>query len=308
MHRHIFRLMAVFSYLVFIICSGCSDGNTGDGSTLSIYYVTSSENVNAYDRKEALTPYPTSLSPESTTPEALISQLFTPPNDTLLSPFPSGTSLLSCTVQDGVAYVDLSTAYQTLSDYELTVANYAICLTLTQLPQIEALVITVDGQPLPNWEQQSLTSSDAVLSSTEKEYTSIEVALYFYDEKTAGLEAEYRTIFLEEETRLAKQIVSALISGPETDTLMALLPHDTELLDLTLEDGCCQITLSSAFWENVPDSQALQQLTIASVVNSLTNLEFVKSVQFLCPDPGMEPVYGNIELDRPVKPSAEPDT
>ena len=64
------------------------------------------------------------------------------------SPVPSGTSLHSVEVKGGTAWVDFSGSYSQLSGMALTIADYCVALSLTQLEGVYAVRITVNGQEL----------------------------------------------------------------------------------------------------------------------------------------------------------------
>ncbi len=64
-------------------------------------------------------------------------------------PYPGGTELLGCEVVGGTASVDFSAPYGELSGMALTIADYCVTLSLTQIPGIYAVRITVDGEELP---------------------------------------------------------------------------------------------------------------------------------------------------------------
>ena len=87
-----------------------------------------------------------------------------PESDRLVSPFPPGAALRRWSLDDGVADVDLSEAYEGLSGAELTLADGCIVLTLCQLEEIEAVYLTVEGHPRP-FRDQVLTPEDFLLNN-----------------------------------------------------------------------------------------------------------------------------------------------
>ena len=56
---------------------------------------------------------------------------------------------------------DLTSGYGTLSGIDLTLADYSVVLTLTQLEGVETVMITVDGEMLAYRDHQRLTAEDA---------------------------------------------------------------------------------------------------------------------------------------------------
>ena len=81
--------------------------------------------------------------------KALVNQLLKGPRDeSLKNAVPPGTTLMGLELIGTCAVVDLSAAYGTLSGVGLTLADQALALTLTQLPEILTVKITVHGRDL----------------------------------------------------------------------------------------------------------------------------------------------------------------
>ena len=75
--------------------------------------------------------------------EYLVTELLAGPEDAALtSAIPEETTLLSLELDGTRAKVDLSSRYRLLSGVALALADYAITLTLTQLPEISAVSVT----------------------------------------------------------------------------------------------------------------------------------------------------------------------
>ena len=58
-------------------------------------------------------------------------------------------SLRSWTLNNGLLTVDFSSTYGTLSGIDLTLADYSVVLTLTQLEEVETVMITVGERCSP---------------------------------------------------------------------------------------------------------------------------------------------------------------
>ena len=82
------------------------------------------------------------------------------------SPFPRGVTLRQCAEDEerpGVLLVDLSEQYSALADISLTLADYSIVLTLSQLEGVEGVEITAGGHYVSYRSHQLLTAQEAVL-------------------------------------------------------------------------------------------------------------------------------------------------
>ena len=208
---------------------------------------------------------------------ALVAELLKGPADpTLKSPFPRGTALLSAEQKGTELRVDLSAAYSTLSGVGLSLADYAITLTLTQLPNVNAVSITADGRELPYRETQVLLSADTLLSSRESGLRPITVSLYFLDSKTGELRAEQQTLALYEGQTRVNALLEALAQGPESDALAALLPEEFTVLSARVEEGTCYLNLPSDADLGISPRQ-----TVESLVLSLCSLDTVERVQIV---------------------------
>lgn len=102
------------------------------------------------------------------TPEQLLEALLDGPTlEELSSPFPKGLSLRQCAWDEertGVLVVSLSEQYGALTGISLTLADYCIVLTLSQLEGVEGVEIRAGGYASDYRSHQVLTREEALLS------------------------------------------------------------------------------------------------------------------------------------------------
>lgn len=100
-------------------------------------------------------------------PEALLAALLAGPTQPeLTSPFPRGVTLQSCAWDEerpGVLLVDLSEQYGALADVSLSLADYSIVLTLSQVEGVETVEITAGGRRVSYRSHQQLGAGEAFL-------------------------------------------------------------------------------------------------------------------------------------------------
>lgn len=229
--------------------------------------------------------------------EALMERLLAGPSDTTLkNPIPAGTELLSLELKGAQALVDLTSAYRSLSGVELTLADYAITLTLTQLPQIAVVSITVRGQELAYRDIQTFTPRDVLLSSNEDVIGTVLATLYFLDEENA-LAAEERTLDLYEGDTQTSAVVRALETGPEDRSLHPVQPEGFQVKSTWLEEDVCYVNLSSTQLETLPEDADLG-LTLEALARSLCSLDTVDEVRFLV-DGDFAEEYGGVSIADP---------
>ena len=231
------------------------------------------------------------------TAEGLMTALLQGPADeSLQSPIPAGTRLLSLELQGTRAVVDLTMTYAALSGVALTLADYAVALTLTQLPEIVSVQITVRGQELAYREKQVLTARDVRLSPVGDVVSAVRATLYFPD-AAATLQPEERTLELYEGDTQAGAVVRALEAGPEGGALGAVMPEGFRVLSAWLEEDVCYVNLSAAQLEGLPRGTVLYN-AIDALRRSLASLEAVAEVRFLV-DGEFAETYGGTAIGRP---------
>lgn len=220
----------------------------------------------------------------------------------LVSPFPEGTRLLGWRLeQDGLLRVNLSGEYGRLEGIGLTLADYCITLTLSQLEGVERVSVAVNGNRLSDRYRQELSGEQVIFSGVEEEPVEVSATLYFPRSGGRGLGVERRVLQLTEDDVLAEIVTQVLIDGPESEDLSAVLPEGTQLRDLRLEDGVCLVDFSQELLTGMPEDEERQILLVYAIVNTLGNLNPVESVRLLVEG---EPLtgYGVVALPGPLEP------
>ena len=211
--------------------------------------------------------------------EALMNELLKGPTDeTLKSPLPAGTSLLSLSLSGSLARVDLSAPYGTLSGVALTLADSAIAMTLSQVPEISSVQITVRGRELAYRERQILNIREVLLSPEEDVVSTVDALLYFLTPQGV-LHPEERTLELYEGDTQVSAVAKALEGRPEGRDLLSPLPEGFQVKSVWLEEDICYVNLSSALLEGLGESAL--QTALRALEDSLSSLEAVEEVRFL---------------------------
>jgi len=213
-----------------------------------------------------------------------------PTDETLISPFPVGTTLRGVSVEGTRAVIDLSYQYSTLSGVELTLADQALVLTLTQLPNILSVKITVQGDELDYRDRQVFTARDVVLMPEGDVVGTIDAELYFLD-RQGVLTPEHRVLELYEGDTQVGAVVRAIEGGPKNDALSAVLPNGFQTKSVWLEEETCYVNLSTGILENLSSDIKLE-ITLSALVQSILSLEAVSEVCFLV-DGEFSDYYGN---------------
>ena len=223
----------------------------------------------------------------------------------LASPFPSGvTQLNPPTLENGVCTVNLSEQYGGLSEVDLTMADYCITLTLSQIEGVDSVTILVEGEIIPYGDHQLLRASDVVLSSAEDEPVYLSADLYFLGDG-GGLAVKTRELLVPSGSAPAMVALQALLSGPESEGLYLPFPQGAELIDLWINtDGTCYVNFSAPFLERAPTPTSQARLLLYAIVNTLCQFSGISSVRLLVE--GESPTeYGGVPTASPLE--ANPD-
>ena len=160
MSRTVRTLAALLAALLLLAaCGGREDREEQD---FVLYYLLEGEPVHgsALDWE----PYPGEADPG---PEELLTALLAgPAQEGLVSPFPRGVSLLSWDWDEeepGVLRITLSEQYGALTDISLTLADYCIVLTLSQLEEVEGVEIRSGGHSAGYRSHQTLRADEVLL-------------------------------------------------------------------------------------------------------------------------------------------------
>ena len=192
------------------------------------------------------------------------------------SPIPAGTTLRSVTIIGGTACVDFSGSYGQLSGMALTIADYCVALSLTQLEGIYAVRITVNEQDLAYRDNDLFLAGDVLLTSMDDVVRTLTARLYFPN-SDGDLEAEEQLLTQYEGQSAADVVLSALGDGPSGDDLQPLAEKGLSGMTVRMDNGVCQLNVASASMEELEDDTARQLLLC--VTQSLQSLEGISSVQ-----------------------------
>lgn len=133
----------------------------------------------------------------------------------------------------------------------------------------------------------------------------VPVHLYFANDDNTKLVLEIRYIPLSEAKKsvnnLATVIINELISGSK-EGRKPTIPEGTKLLSpVKIEGGIATVNFSKEFRDNHPGGKTAEQITIFSVVNSLTELKEIQKVKFLIEGKEEKEFKGSFRFNTPFE-------
>jgi len=185
----------------------------------------------------------------------------------------------------------------------------SLCWTMTELPMINDLHIYIngremlkaDGSPVGSLNRENMIIYDEISPFRNDVYRAL---LYFADGYYRGLMPEERVIpvkTLNPNQDMAKHVVEQIIAGPSRNEHFPTVSPDTSIREVNTEGDICYVNLSADVFTKVMAPNGDMLLTIYSLVNSLTEIEGIKKVQFLIDSSRAEIVRGGYDLNLPIE-------
>ncbi|MCX7710056.1 MAG: GerMN domain-containing protein [Clostridia bacterium] len=147
-------------------------------------------------------------------------------------------------------------------------------------------------------------ASSIVMNEDEAQKLTDKVPIHLYfagDDNKLRLEVRYIQVAEAKKSvgNLASTIVKELINGPGTESkLKATIPAGTKLrAPVTVNAGVATVDLTKEFVDKHPGGKEAEQLTIYSIVNSLTEIKDIQKVKFLVNGKVSKEYKGNFQFD-----------
>ena len=302
------RGLALLLALALMALSGCAIVNqavSDSANTFQLYYLTDfAQDPEGSLGGDAIAGVPTvidgggDMEPLALA-RAMVEQLLEDPQGTeYRSAAPQGTTLLGLDLDGSHLTVDLSGAYSSLSGIFLTLADYCLTLSLTQVPGVKVVSVTVRGQELAYRDHQNFRAQDVLLTTADDVVGTVEATLWFLA-ADGTLVSEQRTLELYEGDSQAQVLVEALLEGPQDKDLVSALPEDFGILSIWTEEDICYVNLPSAVCDTAFGDTS--RLTIRALVDSLCSLDTVDGVQIRVDGESRER-YGEVDISGILQP------
>lgn len=225
-----------------------------------------------------------------------------PEHSNLETLIPIGTRLLGLDIKDNIVTVNFSEQLLNLANnISKEYIIVPIVNTLTDISGIERVHILVNGKELTDSHGKPyglLTKYN--LEDANKNLNKLTITLYFGGEQALYLEPEKREIE-KDGNPIEKVIVEELIKGPKRPGLYRTIPEGTKLISIEVKKGVAYVNFSKELKEKHWGGTAGETFTIYSIVNSLTELPYIKKVQFYIEGNKNDTIAGHILLDEPFE-------
>ena len=272
------RIIAlILSVSLLLTLSGC--GNTAHQMPVNFYYQTIDPVYNSPDG--IIAPEARDFYHLRNDMDAFLEvYLAGPLTKELQSPFPRDTHVLNWEQQDGILKLNMSESFAALSGVELTVACGCIVRTMCENLPIESVEISVEGATLNGKDSIVLSADSLTLFDDSLDRMKTTLNVYYSDSDRRYLISQSVSLNAVDESEIIHQLIEKLKTPPANSGLLSPLPRGTRLLDVSIDDGLCILDLSAEFETDGWSQTEAQRLTLLSLVNTLTQIEGINSVEF----------------------------
>ena len=199
-----------------------------------------------------------------------------------------GIKINSLSFADRTISIDFSEEYKE----ESILTTYAVVKTLSQFPDVDKVLVTAGGM--------NIIPGDGILRGEEINLESDDdcstgMNLYYANKEKNKLVREYRKINIDDTQPVERYIVNELIKGPKNENNQGLLSAETGVISVETTDGTCYVNFKKDFISKNTASREIEELVVYSLVNSLTEREHIKNVQFLIEGKKTEQ-FGNMDI------------
>lgn len=265
---------------VLMIClAGCGK-QQNQGTSVEISYLNKSETKIVTEEHYL----------EGATTKEMIVEVLTllcsvPENKELKATLSGGINIINYSLEGEQVTVSLGEKYKELSRTTEVLTRAALVRSLTEIPGVTYVVITVGGEPLTDLAGNAIgiMTADMFVDNEGEQmnsYEKVTIRLYFANESGDGLIPINRELVHNIDVSnisMEKLLVEQLIAGPANDESYPTINPQTKLLGVTVKDGICYVNLDSSFL--TPVNNVTSDVTIYSIANSLVELSNVNKVQ-----------------------------
>jgi len=275
------KVFAAVLALFCILLAACGQEADSGENVYQVYYVNNSET-----KVEMHTHEMTAARLEDQVAELMECLAAEPEKLEYKAPLSMGFQVLHTKLEEGMLQIDVDAAYRNLSVTTEVLVRAALVRTLTQLPEIRLVMLTVEGNQLydNNGRTVGWMNAEQFIDNDGNEINTYELArvkLYFANETGENLIAAYREKHYSTNVLLERFVVEELIAGPsgQIEGLYPSVNPDSRIISVMTKDGICYVNLDESFLTVV--NNVSTDVSIYSIVNSLSELNNINKVQIL---------------------------
>lgn len=170
--------------------------------------------------------------------------------------------------------IDFSGEYYDLSNTEEILCRAAVVKTVTQIPGVTKVMITVEKEQLKDGDGKEIPAMDANTFIDTREgginsYLYTTMKLYFPCSDGKMLEEEQRELHYSSNMALERVVVEQLLKGPESSGLKKAFSDSVKIQNIYTQNGICNINFDAEFNKTSSEYSVEPETALYAVVNSL---------------------------------------
>lgn len=134
-----------------------------------------------------------------------------------------------------------------------------------------------------------------------KEAKTLQVTVYYPDQSGMSLIPVQREIKISDDSQKYISAVNCLLDAPTEEDLTKIFPKGAKIKSITLKGDTAVVDLDSGITKNFVGGSTGEEFLVNSVVDTLTEFDEVKQVQFLIDGKEVETLAGHMDLSVPIK-------
>lgn len=221
-------------------------------------------------------------------PQATDALSATPQSEKLQCPLPSDVKILDAVQNSNCVTVYTNSEYLDINGIEKTIMDCCITMTMCSIEGVDFVSICVGSEVI----EDNLSTEDFLLFDNIINSRKAQVRIYFPKATEKILGSEYHTISFDDENSAERAILDTLLQGPTSNKLKRGFPFGTIVLSVYTQDGICSVSLSGISPEDGSLTSDESKLAVYSIVNSLSSLSEIKSVQILIDGKQVQSIWG----------------
>ena len=292
-------LSLVLSLFAVLLFSGCKSDEVKDPNAFYVYFKEASAST--------LYPVPAVLD-HSASFDEIVSSVWNhltegPSSAKYVSPVPAEVELKGVSLDESDLVFNFSASYNALSAETELLLRAAIVRTYTQMSPVNAVEIHVEDQPL--------ILSDGTLVSSQKSSDFVDLfgsgynafkegtfKLFFGSEDGKGLVEVTREVNYKTSLSPEQEALSLLLKGPNADEKgIRLFPKDLKVISVSTRNEVCTVNFGPLPGDTSPS--VLPEVFVYAIVNTLTEINGVSSVQFMENGSAASELFDSIFISNP---------
>lgn len=271
-------LLCLLAALAVAEISGCGD-KTGKDDEYSIFYL-NKESTRIVSRECELKAKPDNS--KEVIDELLLKLAADSGDVEYKKPIFGKVAVQKYTLEEKILTLHSNDAYHDMDKVEEALARAAIVRTMMQADGVDFLSFYVGEDPLldKSGNAVGVMTNDSFIENPGEQINSIETAaltLYFANEKGNGLVSETKEVHYSSNISMEKLVMEHLLEGPKKSNLQSAIPEGTKLLNASVLEGVCYVSLDESFLNQNYNIE--EPVVIYSIVNSLSELANINKVQ-----------------------------